>query len=71
MENLKIKDFNTAFAIGIDKLVEDSIRDLNKKKKLKSKLKLKKAVKLLQKSIFVKVFFNILAQTWYLRKGCG
>ena len=38
MENLKIKDFNTAFAIGIEKLVEDSIRDLNKKKKLKKKL---------------------------------
>lgn len=53
MENLKIKDFNTAFAIGIEKLVEDSIRDLNKKKKLKKTLKLDKATKLLKLVILV------------------
>ena len=61
METLKIKDFNSAFQIGIEKLVEDSIRGLNKKNKLKSRLKLSKAVKVLRKLIFVNNIFNPLA----------
>eukprot|EP00347_Sterkiella_histriomuscorum_P001924 403370146 len=55
MEQFKIKDFNTAFQIGIEKLVWDSINDVCKKKKNPEKLKIKKCLKILKKQIFKKL----------------
>ena len=52
MEHFKIKDFNTAFEIGIDNLVLKSIKEETGKKS-KEQLKVSIAVRVLKKHIFV------------------
>ncbi|CDW73014.1 formyl-transferase [Stylonychia lemnae] len=55
MEQYKITDFNTAFQIGIEKLIYDSINEHSKKDKDPEELKLKKALKIMKKEIFAKL----------------
>ncbi len=62
MEKFKIKDFNTAFQIGIEKLVMDSVNQHSKNKKNPGKVKATKLVKILKSEIFVSYRFKFNAK---------
>lgn len=53
MESFKIRDFNTAFKIGIENLVKESIINASSHKKMKSKLPLSRVITILKQDIFV------------------
>ena len=61
MEKFKINDFNTAFQIGIEKMVLDAIKSNSKdKSKLPEKLKLKKILKIVKHDIFVRIYTIVM-----------